>query len=408
MTQRFVIIGAGHAGAAAAQELARAVASGALEAEIALVDADAGLPYERPALSKEWLTAETFPEAAPHDWAAAGIAFHGGRHAERIDAGAREVALADGTRLGYDRLLLAPGGTPRRLPVPGGEACHVLRTAADSRLLHAALRKGGHLAVIGAGVIGLETASSARKLGLEVTVIEAGDRVMARSLPPEISALLQARHEAAGVQFLFGAAITGIATRADGRQVVSLKDGSVLAADLMVAGIGFDADTALAATAGLKLDRGILVDADGQSSVPGIFAAGDATVFPGPSGAPQCWQTWQHARRHGAHVARRMAGLASDYAPVHWFWTDQQGLNLQVLGDPLGADDCVLRGAPERPQTRLYLRDGRIAGAVMIDQGRDTRPVTALIESGAVVEKGLLEDPSVQLRSLNARKAVNA
>ncbi|WP_172331053.1 NAD(P)/FAD-dependent oxidoreductase [Mangrovicoccus sp. HB161399] len=408
MTRRHVIIGAGHAGAAAAQELAKAAKSGALEAEIILVDADAGLPYERPSLSKEWLTADTFPESAPHDWAAGGIAFHGGRAAERIEAGSREVVLEGGDRLGYDRLLLCPGGMPRQLAVPGGEACHVLRTAADSRLLHAALRKGGHLAVIGAGVIGLETASSARKLGLEVTVIEAGERVMARSLPPEISALLQSRHEAAGVKFLFGAGITGVTTRADGRQVVALKDGSVLAADLLVAGIGFDADTALAAAAGLEIDRGIVVDGDGRTSVPGIYAAGDATVFPGPSGARQSWQTWQHARRHGAHVARRMAGLPSDYAPVHWFWTDQQGINLQVLGDPLGAGDSVLRGDPEGAQTRLYLEEGRIIGAVMIDQGRDTRPVTALIESGAVLEKGLLQDPSVQLRSLNARKAVHA
>ncbi len=408
MTQRFVIIGAGHAGAAAAQELAKAAKSGALEAEIVLIDADAGLPYERPALSKEWLTADTFPEPAPHDWAAGGIAFHGGKAAERIDAGSREVVLEGGERIGYDRLLLCPGGTPRRLSVPGGEACHVLRTAAESRALHAALRRGGHLAVIGAGVIGLETASSARKLGLEVTVIEAGDRVMARSLPPEISALLQARHEAAGVKFLFGAAISGITARADGRHVMAFRDGSALAADLLVAGIGFAPDTALAATAGLPIEHGIVVDADGQTSVPGIHAAGDATLFPGADGSLQSWQTWQHARRHGAHAARRMAGLASDYAPVHWFWTDQQGINLQVLGDPLGADDMVLRGDPQGPQTRLYLRDGRIAGAVVIDQGRDTRPVTALIESGAVLEKGLLADPSVQLRSLNARKAVTA
>jgi len=399
MSRRIILIGAGHAGTAAAQELASLRDQGRMDTEITLIDADPHLPYERPSLSKEALTAESFAAPTRHDWAGAGIDFLGGVTATVIDSTARKVTLQDGRRLQYDQLLLAPGGTPRRLNVPGGEHARVLRHLGEARDLHAELRRARELVVIGAGVIGLEVASSASSLGLEVTVVEPGSRPMARSLPSEISDLLTHRHEAAGVTFRFGAGVERINACA-GAYRVDLEGGTTLNAELVVAGIGFEPDTALAETAGILPAPGIAVDADGRSSVADIYAAGDATIFPDASGARQSWQTWQHARRHGVHVARRMTGQASEYRPLHWFWTDQQGINLQLLGDPLAATEMVLRGEARGASTRLYLKDGRIVGAVMIDQGRDTRPVTALIESGAIIDADRLADPATQLRAL--------
>ncbi|WP_339115367.1 FAD-dependent oxidoreductase [Thioclava sp. GXIMD2076] len=385
-----IIIGAGHAGMAAARELAK-------HGQVTVIDADPYLPYERPALSKEFLLADSFPDPQSHDWGA--ITFVGGTRVAEIRPDAHEIRLEDGRVLGYDRLLLTTGGTARALPVAGAEMILGLRDLGDARKLHGLLREALDIAIIGAGVIGLEVASTARKLGLGVHVIELGDRVMARSLPPEISDLLMARHRASGVQFHMGTGLDHLRTR-DGRQILHLGDGSDLEVDQTLAGVGFTPDTGLAEAAGIACDHGIVVDGAGRTSAPDIFAAGDVSVFPDSQQSPSRWQTWQHAQRHGSHVARAMAGQSSDYMPLPWFWTDQQGINLQVLGSPLRADHCVLRGAPEGPSTRIYLRDGQIAGAVMIDQGRDTRPLTALIESGASPDPVALADPATPLRNL--------
>jgi 3-phenylpropionate/trans-cinnamate dioxygenase ferredoxin reductase subunit len=267
-----VIVGAGQAGAYAAV----ALRSGGFTGRILLLGDEAERPHERPPFSKAVLTAEAEPPVShfhpdAHD-AEHGIETRLGTRVKRIDPGTRIVHLADGGHIPYGSLLLATGGRARSLRVPGAERVLSLRTLDDARLLRGRLRTGTTVVCVGAGVIGLEVASSARTRGCRVTVIEAGPSAMGRSLPPVIADWLTDLHRLAGVDIRFGTGVTAVTSEG-----VTCEDGAIVPADAVVAGIGMERNTDLATDAGLLVEDGIAVDEFGRTSVPGIWAAGDVT-----------------------------------------------------------------------------------------------------------------------------------
>ncbi|MBC2667140.1 FAD-dependent oxidoreductase [Novosphingobium flavum] len=402
--QQAVIVGAGHAGAMAAIELRKA----GWEGRVVLVGDEAHLPYERPPLSKDLLvSAGAEPQGlhAADAFAASEIDLALGRRVAVIDRAAARLVFAEGEGLAYDRLLLAPGGTARELPVPGGEHARTLRTLDDARRLQADLTPGARVVIVGAGVIGLEVASSARKLGCAVTVLEAQAGPMARSLDRAMQDYVAGLHRRNGVTLEFGVAVAAIEPRADGSLAVLLADGTAHPADVVVAGIGLRPSLELAQNAGLEVTSGIVVDPFAVTSDPAISAAGDATSFYHPGlGRHVHWQTWQHAQNHGKAAARAMAGTAEPYAPPFWFWSDQFGINIQVTGTPTEATSLVLRGDPAEDRfAAFHMIGGRVVGATLVNQGGLNRPSQQLIQSGIEVDPAALADPAVALPKLLRR-----
>jgi len=406
----FVIVGSGNAGLGAALELRRQGFSG----RVLLLGAEPHLPYERPPLSKAHLAADGLPMPLLQSadlLAAQRIELRTGCRVEALDTTAARVHFADGGSEPYDQLLLATGGRARTLdPLAGGQHALTLRSYDDALALRARLAAPpGHLVVVGAGVIGLEVAATARGLGWRVTVLEGADRPMARMLTPELSGFMASLHAAAGVELRFGVALQALEPTADGRLGVQ-SAGGALDADLVVAGIGMQPDTALAAAAGLATDGGIVVDEFGRASAPAVHAAGDAASLWHPRFNRRLrLESWQHAARHGAATARTMLGRSEAYDEVPWSWTDQYDLNLQVLGLPAEADRSLLRGSPaDRKFVALHLKKRRLVGATLVNLGREMRPCKALIECGVELDLVRLADPAVSLREYAAHMAATA
>lgn len=398
--QTHIIVGAGQAGAHAAIALREAGFAG----RILLIGEEPHRPYERPPLSKEMLTAE--PAPAPlwfHSearYAEAGIELMLGVAVEAIEPAAQRLRLRDGRVLGYDALLLATGGQARALDIPGGGKIHLMRRLEDARALRPLLAPGAHVACIGAGVIGLEIASAARARGCRVSVVEAGALPMGRSLSPEIAAWLAGLHRNRGVELHFGAAIEAI----EGERLLC-AGGLVVAADVVVAGIGMRRNTALAEQAGLALDGGIVVDEFGRSSVEGIYAAGDVAAFwHAGLGRRLRLETWRHAQNHGIATGRSMAGVLQAYDEVPWFWTDQHGVNLQMAGLAEGACRSVLRGEVGGRSFASFQLDAqdRVVAATGINAMREVRAGQAMIRSRQPADAAALADPASNLQRLVA------
>ncbi len=392
-----VIVGAGQAGGNAAV----AAREAGYEGPITLIGAEEHLPYERPPLSKEALLAPTLPPPkllfSPEKLTQRGIATMPGVRVEAIRAAAREAVLADGRALAWEKLLIATGGRPRALAVPGGEHALLLRTYEDAAAIRALLVAGTRVACIGAGVIGLEIASSARARGCEVTVIEAADGVMGRVLSAPLAAFMRERHEAAGVQLRLGAVVHALEP---GRVICG---GFAVAADVLIAGIGIVRDTALAESAGIVCAGAVPVDATTATSVPGIFAAGDIAAFVHPLfGRQMVLETWRHAQNHGIAAGRAMAGTPAPYDDVPWFWTDQLGLNLQVAGLPREGVRTIWRGELGAASFTAFHLDeaGRLIGAEGVGAAREIRAAQALIKARQPVDAALLADPSVAAQKL--------
>ena len=392
-----VIVGAGQAGGNAAM----AAREAGYEGPITLIGAEEHLPYERPPLSKEALLAPTLPPPkllfSPEKLTQRGIATMPGVRVEAIRAAAREAVLADGRALAWEKLLIATGGRPRALAVPGGEHALLLRTYEDAAAIRALLVAGTRVACIGAGVIGLEIASSARARGCEVTVIEAADGVMGRVLSAPLAAFMRERHEAAGVQLRLGAVVHALEP---GRVICG---GFAVAADVLIAGIGIVRDTALAESAGIVCAGAVPVDATTATSVPGIFAAGDIAAFVHPLfGRQMVLETWRHAQNHGIAAGRAMAGTPAPYDDVPWFWTDQLGLNLQVAGLPREGVRTIWRGELGAASFTAFHLDeaGRLIGAEGVGAAREIRAAQALIKARQPVDAALLADPSVAAQKL--------
>jgi apoptosis-inducing factor 3 len=378
---RIVIVGGGAAGFAAAERLRRENFRGSI---IMLSDEDAA-PVDRPNLSKDYL-AGTAPEEwlplRPDDfYAENGIDLRLKSAVAGIDARAREVTLADGGKLPYDRLLLATGAEPIRLPIPGAaeDQVRTLRTLADSRAIIARAKSARRAVIMGASFIGLEVAASLRARDIEVHVVAPETRPMERVLGPEMGDFVRALHEEHGVVFH----LEDVATSIAGDQV-KLRSGTQIEAQLVVAGVGVRPRTALAEGAGLAVDRGITVDAYLETSAPGIFAAGDIARWPDRhSGEKIRVEHWVVAERQGQTAALNMLGRNQKFAAVPFFWSQHYDIpinyvghaeawdELRIEGD-IAAKDCVLR----------FMRKSRLLAAASILRDLESLQIEAKMEQG--------------------------
>ncbi len=395
---RIVILGGGQAGGWAAKTLRDHGHTGPLT----LVADEPHPPYERPPLSKAVLSGAAEP-ARTHLFtgdlfAGLGIDWRRGRRATLLDRALRHVVLDDGDTIPYDRLLLATGGRARPLALATDVPVHTLRTLDDALGLRERLRAGGRLLVVGGGWIGLEVASTARAAGLAVHVVEAASCLCARVLPATLAQHVQALHERHGVAFSLGATLVRLERRGEGARAL-LADGTVIDAQCVVAGIGMLANDDLARSAGLRCNNGIVVDARCATSDPAIFAAGDVAVTTTRwSAQPLRLESWQNAQDQGIAAARAMLDLDVHYDPLPRFWSDQHGVNLQLVGLPSSDDTPVVRGnLGLGPALAFMLRDNVVRAVVGFDAGRDMRIARGFVEKAAQVDSLRLADPAVSL-----------
>jgi 3-phenylpropionate/trans-cinnamate dioxygenase ferredoxin reductase subunit len=401
--QRIAIVGAGQAGGWAAKTLRTEGYGG----RIVLLGDEAHPPHERPPLSKA-VMAGTAEAPSTHlfkseELGALGLDFRPGSRVVAIDRAAKRVTLASGGAIEYDRLILCTGGAARRLSVPGGDGprVHYLRTIDDSLAIRARLGTIRHLLVIGGGWIGLEVAATARKRGVAVTLIEALPRLCERSVPPEISSHLLALHQANGVEMLLGEGVKAIEDGGDGVAVL-LASGRRVAGDAVVVGIGLVANTALAQAAGLAVENGIVVDEQGRTSDPDVFAAGDVANLPlACLGRRLRLESWANAQNQAIVAAKAALGGDARYDELPWFWSDQYDMNLQILGLPARWPAPVTRRAPAGGGfSHFYLDGERIASIVAVNAPRDLRAAKKLVETRKPVRAEDLANPAVPLQKL--------
>ena len=403
MSAAHVIVGASLAGAKAAETLREEGFGG----PVALIGEEEERPYERPSLSKDYLLGKAERETIyvhPQAWYADhGVDLRLGTLVTRVDPLAHEVTLADGSLIGYGKLLLATGSAPRRLPLPGADAEGVLylRRVGDSDRIRTTLQTATRIAVIGAGWIGLETAAAARSAGVEVTVLEAAELPLLRVLGREVAESFADLHREHGVDLRFGvqvAEITGSGGQADG---VRLTDGSHIPADAVVVGIGITPNSQLAEAAGLEVGNGIVVDAGLRSSDPDIYAAGDvANAYHPLLGRHVRVEHWANALNQPQVAARAMLGQDVAYDLVPYFYTDQYDLGMEYAGyvEPGGYDRVVFRGDVEgREFVAFWLRGGRVLAGMNVNIWDVNEMIQAIVRGGRTVDASRLADPGVPL-----------
>jgi 3-phenylpropionate/trans-cinnamate dioxygenase ferredoxin reductase subunit len=410
MVAGMLIVGAGDCGARAALTLREQ----GYEGPVTLVGEEPHLPYERPPLSKDAMVSEAEPlpklVGTLELFASRRIECVPGTSAVSIDRAARHVILADARTLPYDKLLLATGSVPRRLPLPGGDSsrCAYLRTHDDALRIRRALTADSHVAILGGGFIGLEIAASARRRGASVTVIEALPRILTRGVPEAIANVVDARHRREGVTLACGKAALSLRETPSGIEIV-LTDGTFVAADLLVIGIGAVPVTDLALEAGLAIENGIAVDAQLRTSDPYIYAAGDCCSFPLAiyGGRRVRLESWRNALDQGGLAARNMLGAGASASIVPWFWSDQYDLTLQIAGLPDEGTQVVRRDLSEDAFILFHLDNGgRLLAASGIARGnsvaKDIRLAEMLIAKGAKADPAALAQPEFKLKSLLA------
>ena len=398
--QRIIVIGGGPAAVWAAIEAKKKDPS----ALVTLVTDEACEPYEKPPLSKAVLMGKSSPEdapiAGPGGLAKHGVAVRLNTRCTAIDRPSRNILTTDGN-LSYDALVIATGSVMREVPVLpiGMPGVHYLRTEAHARAIKADLSVCNRLAVIGAGLIGLEVAASAAELGIEVLVFELAPRIMARACDEETGSFILAEHRAHGVQFKMPTAVTGVSSRPDASLVLQTTDGDTHACDLVLVGAGVTPDDTLAAAAGLVVQDGIVVDSQCRTSDPRIFAAGDVTRFaPGyvtaqPQGMVRL-ENWLHAQEHGGVAGRNAAGGNESYAAVPSFWSEQYDLYIQGVGWPDQAAKRVRRSLAGKGTLLLETKAGKITYALGINAQRDLAAIRRLIERNIPVDADALADPA--------------
>jgi 3-phenylpropionate/trans-cinnamate dioxygenase ferredoxin reductase subunit len=401
-----LIVGAGHAGAQAAI----AVRQRGFTGGIALAGDEPDPPYERPPLSKDYLVGERPPERLlirpPAFWADRGIDLLPGREAVAVDPAAHEIAYADETRHAYGTLIWATGGRARRLACSGHDLAgvHTIRTRADVDRLHAELDGTTHVVVIGGGYIGLEAAASLTKLGKRVTVIEALDRVLARVAGEPLSRFFEAEHRSHGIDLRTGVMVAAL----DGDDSIAgviLEDGTRLACDMAIVGIGIVPAVAPLLAAGAEGGNGVLVDAQCRTSLSDIFAIGDCAAHANAfaDGATIRLESVQNANDQANVVAATLAGNAAAYDAIPWFWSNQYDLRLQTVGLSHGHDETVIRGDPDtRSFSVIYLKQGRVIALDCVNATRDYVQGRALVLAGAAPDRPALADPSRTLKELAA------
>ncbi|MGF1465481.1 MAG: NAD(P)/FAD-dependent oxidoreductase [Sandaracinaceae bacterium] len=403
MMERIVVVGGGQAGGQAVATLRREGFDGPLH----LVAAEDHLPYERPPLSKEVLKGDKPPEScvikSEEFYRKREVELHLGVAVTQIDG--HRVALADGTGLPFDRLLLATGSELIRLDLPGADlpGVHYLRTWEDAVGIREELGEGSRLVVVGGGYIGLEVAAAGILGGAQVVVLEGSDEVMSRVVARPVGAMLRRFHAGRGVDVRTSTWVT--AFEGDERvRAVRTRSGDRVEADVVVIGVGVRPSIALAERAGLTVADGIVVDAFGRTQDPAIFAAGDNAVAPCPSaGRAVRLESWQNAQFQAMAAARAMVGRTDKpHDMIPWFWSDQYELSIQMLGAPARWDELVVRGEPEVPRaTVFYLEDDRVVAVNSLGTPKDIRPAKRLMEARTVVDRAALADAQVPLASLS-------
>lgn len=404
--KRYLIIGAGQAGCKAAQSL-RAEDPHCL---ITLIGEEPNSPYERPQLSKSVLAgtqnAARLFMVKPDYFEQHGISLLTSSHVTDIDPRAKEVSLATGRRIPYDKLLLTTGSKVRQLRVPGSrlDGVHYLRTLEQAQALHAHLASAVHLVVIGAGFIGLEVAATARQFtSCAVTVVEAGDDILQRGVPKEMREQIYQLHRSQGINFRFGKKVVALQGEEDGTHVTQIEchDGEIITADCVVIGIGIEPRVELARQAGLAVQNGVVVNQHCETSSADVYAAGEVTSH---------WnaqldqfirlESWQTAELQPICAARNMTGTADEYAQIPWFWTDQYGINIQLVGVLASGQDYVARRYDDHKFVYFYFTDRKLIGAFAFNSGKDIRATQKLLERGISPDPQKLADPGQDLRKL--------
>jgi len=399
----FVIIGASLAGATAAETLRLE----GFEGRVVLVGEESLRPYQRPPLSKDYLRGEAGDEKVfLHD-----EGFYDDRNIElrlstpvrAVEVQSREVVLGSGERVGYDAALIATGAAPRRLSVPGSDlpGVHYLRNLEDADLLREAIQNGGRVVVVGGGWIGCEVAASARQLGAEVALVEAGQYPLQRVLGAELGRFYRNVHAEHGIELHLGVTVESL----HGGTTVGelcLSDGESLSADVVVVGVGVAPRVELAEAAGLVLDNGIVTDEHLATSVPGVFAAGDVSSAWHPVlGRHIRLEHWSSALNQGPVAAKNMLGVPTPYTRIPYFFSDQYEIGMEYTGLGSDADEVVFRGDPDSHEfIAFWVRDGRVAAGMNVNVWDVAEPIAALIAAGNPVGAAVLADPDVDLAGL--------
>lgn len=399
----FVIVGGGLAAGKAVEGLR----DSGFDGRVVLVGEEHHLPYERPPLSKGFLLgdeelASVFPQ--PPEWYdERSIDLRLGTAVTSVDLDGHAVATRD-ERIGYDRLLLATGASPRRLRVADDSGAPVayLRTIEDSERIKGELRPGRRVTVVGGGWIGLEVAAAARSAGCEVVVLEALEKPLVRVLGPEVAEVFATLHTSNGVDLRTRVSVTGVAHEA-GRTVVHLDGAETVETDLLVVGVGVQPNVALAEAAGLETENGVLVDEYLRTSHPDVYAAGDvANAYHPRLGRRLRVEHWDNAIEQGLAVARNMLGAEEAYDRLPYFYTDQYDLGMEYVGNvgPDGYDQVVLRGdVAGRVFTAFWVKDGRVVAGMHANDWDAIDPIRAIVAAGEV-DLAALRDASVPVAEL--------
>ena len=405
---RVVIVGAGHGGF----QLAASLRQHRYDGRVTLIGDEPQLPYQRPPLSKDYLSGKIGlelllmrPEAF---FTENRIELVNGRAVAEIDRAGKAVVLTTKARIDYDHLVLATGARNRVPPLPGIEldgVCY-LRNLAETEELRQRLAAAAHCVVIGAGFIGLEFAAVARASGKPVHIVELTERVMGRVVCPATSAYFAGAHRAAGVEFSFGVRVARIGGEGGRVTHVALDDGRTLPADLVLISIGVVPNEELAARAGLAVENGIVVDENLLTADPNISAVGDCASFPSRHSLknPVRLEAVQNAADHARCVADRLLGKPAPYAALPWFWSEQGALRLQIVGLTAGFQQAVLRGSPESGEYSAFCYAGdRLLGIESINKPADHAFARRLMAAGRGVSREEAADPSFDLRAAAAR-----
>ena len=406
MPEIIAIVGAGHA----AGNAVKALVSGKCSAQIVVIGEEEHLPYQRPPLSKGYLTGNVeLPKLylqTAEFYAKHNIEVRCNTKVTALDCARQTLTFNDNSTLQWDKLLLTTGSFPRKVPVEGSElsGIYYLRTISDTDNIRQHLGAGKRLVIVGAGYIGLEVAASARSLGAEVTVIEMEDRVMKRVAAPEISDYFSKRHAREGVTIHLNTGLTEF--RGNNGKLTSIlcSDGNEIQADIAIVGVGVAPATELAEAAGLQCDDGIVVNEYAETSVANVYAAGDCTRHPNSLLQSNLrLESVHNATQQARTAANTILGERTRYSEIPWFWSDQYDCKLQICGISQGYDETIVRGEAgdeDKGFGVFYVRGDELIATDMVNRSKEFQTVRKIMAKDRNIARQLLADPNQDLTSL--------